>query len=101
MDGCGCDCGVSYANTKVRREGGGAAIIRDGPTPILTDSGYSVWRERESWSCNLNEKLPTGEPDAGKPPVRFGRRGEVQSFAPTPIQASRLQFVAAGMVTVL
>ena len=29
-------------------------------------------------------KLPTGEPYAGKPPVRFGGRGGVTPF-PTPI----------------
>src|SRR5438874_13809137 len=29
----------------------------------------------------------TGEPDAGKPPVRFGGRGEVTTLAPTPIAA--------------
>ena len=29
---------------------------------------------------------PTGEPDAGNPPVRFGGRGEVLSLVPTPIQ---------------
>ena len=28
---------------------------------------------------------PTGEPDAGDPPVRFGGRGEVQTLVPTPI----------------
>ena len=28
---------------------------------------------------------PTGEPDAGKPPVRFGGRGEVTSLVPTSI----------------
>ncbi len=33
----------------------------------------------------------TGEPDAGKPPVRFGGRGEVQSPAPTPIKRGVLQ----------
>src|SRR5438874_13040778 len=27
----------------------------------------------------------TGDPDAGKPPVRFGGRGEVTTLAPTPI----------------
>ena len=31
-------------------------------------------------------KPPTGEPDAGNPPVRFGGRGiRIQSFLPTPI----------------
>src|SRR5262249_62164373 len=30
------------------------------------------------------EQLPTGEPYAGKPPVRFGRRGGGHPF-PTPI----------------
>ena len=29
---------------------------------------------------------PTGEPDAGDPPVRFGGRGEVQTLVPTPIR---------------
>jgi hypothetical protein len=28
----------------------------------------------------------TGKPDAGKPPVRFGGRGEVLSLVPTPIK---------------
>jgi hypothetical protein len=28
----------------------------------------------------------TGEPYAGKPPVRFGGRGEVLLLAPTPIE---------------
>jgi len=31
-------------------------------------------------------KLPTGEPHAGKPLVRFGGRGELKLF-PTPIEA--------------
>ncbi|MGD0128066.1 MAG: tetratricopeptide repeat protein, partial [Terriglobia bacterium] len=40
-------------------------------------------------------KPPTGEPDAGDPPVRFGGRGiRIQSFLPTPI--SRL--APAGLI---
>ena len=39
------------------------------------------------------DKPPTGEPYAGKPPVRFGGRGGRKSF-PTPIQAARRQHVA-------
>ena len=31
------------------------------------------------------EHPPTGEPEAGDPPVRFGGRGKVQSLVPTPI----------------
>src|SRR6516165_2645656 len=27
----------------------------------------------------------TGEPDAGKPPVRFGGRGDINTVVPTPI----------------
>ena len=38
-------------------------------------------------------KPSTGEPYAGKPPVRFGGRGGRKSF-PTPIQAARRQHVA-------
>ncbi len=34
---------------------------------------------------SLDETPPTGEPDAGNPPVRFGGRGRVQSSLPTPI----------------
>ena len=37
---------------------------------------------------------PTGEPDAGDPPVRFGGRGEVQTLVPTPIPTA----VGAGKV---
>jgi hypothetical protein len=28
---------------------------------------------------------PSGEPDAGKPPVRFGGRGDFNTVVPTPI----------------
>ncbi len=34
--------------------------------------------------------LPTGEPDAGNRPVRFGGRGEVVSLIPTPISTRPL-----------
>jgi hypothetical protein len=35
---------------------------------------------------------PTGEPDAGDPPVRFGGRGEVQTLVPTPIVQGEVVF---------
>ena len=42
-------------------------------------------------------KPPTGEPDAGDPPVRFGGRGNrTQSFLPTPIQAAARIFIHGG-----
>ena len=34
---------------------------------------------------NTRGNLPTGKPDAGNPPVRFGGRGDVKSVIPTPI----------------
>src|SRR5213079_2897230 len=37
----------------------------------------------------LHGDPPTGEPDAGEPPVRFGGRGkQTQLFLPTPISRS-------------
>src|SRR5439155_4087317 len=37
----------------------------------------------------LRGDAPTGEPDAGEPPVRFGGRGkQTQLFLPTPISRS-------------
>ena len=41
----------------------------------------------QSGQRSLRDPL-TGEPDAGKPPVRFGGRGEVTTLAPTPIGGS-------------
>jgi hypothetical protein len=38
------------------------------------------------------QTLSTGEPDAGKPPVRFGGRGDLNAVVPTPID----HFVPAG-----
>ncbi len=38
----------------------------------------------------IEVKLPTGEPDAGEPPVWFGGgRGRIQSSLPTPIQTAQ------------
>jgi len=43
---------------------------------------------RFRWSILLEGKPPTGEPDAGDPPVRFGGRGDRDhSVPPTPIIA--------------
>jgi hypothetical protein len=45
------------------------------------------------------KKLPTGEPYAGKPPVRFGGRGGRQPF-PTPIDSMRARVTAYTRATV-
>src|ERR1043166_5541998 len=40
-------------------------------------------------TAKLSDERPTGEPDAGKPPVRFGGRGSAtQCAVPTPIQSA-------------
>jgi len=39
---------------------------------------------------------PTGEPDAGKPPVRFGGRGEVTSLVSTSIFTGSPQIAASA-----
>src|SRR6202022_4318764 len=56
-----------------------------GPTPSSRKLGCSLFtrpgRQRDTPD---EEQLPTGEPYAGKPPVRFGGRGGRQPF-PTPI----------------
>src|SRR5271165_135113 len=44
------------------------------------------WASVGPSSLLLQVKPPTGEPDAGDPPVRFGGRGiRIQSVPPTPI----------------
>jgi hypothetical protein len=55
---------------------------------------YAVWTERMLTRLEQSEpklciashqRPPTGKPDAGNPPVRFGGRGGVQTSIPTPI----------------
>src|SRR6202022_1218777 len=61
-------------------------IINAGPTPSSRKLCCSLFtrpgRQRDTPD---EEQLPTGEPYAGKPPVRFGGRGGRQPF-PTPIK---------------
>jgi hypothetical protein len=45
---------------------------------------HTAWQNRETVSM---KKLPTGEPYAGKPPVRFGGRGRRKPI-PTPIMTT-------------
>jgi hypothetical protein len=39
---------------------------------------------------SLVEKPPTGKPDAGNPPIRFGGRGGANHATPTPIVKMRI-----------
>jgi hypothetical protein len=58
-----------------------------GSSPILRPFS---WASVELSSLLSEVKPPTGEPDAGNPPVRFGGRGiRIQSFLPTPIASNR------------
>jgi hypothetical protein len=70
-----------------KRGRGGARIINAGQTPTLQSLGCSAWKPPMLLSVNpLCGELPTGEPYAGEPHVRFGGRGgRTQSAVPTPI----------------
>jgi hypothetical protein len=48
--------------------------------------GCLVWNTAHVLMVSLDEKPLTGEPDAGKPPVRFGGRGGANPAIPTPIK---------------
>src|ERR1700738_5008765 len=48
-----------------------------------------VGRPCATWSILSQGEPPTGEPDAGEPPVRFGGRGSIVS--PYPYYISRLR----------
>ena len=59
-----------------------------GSAPDVPDAvgGGPRWRPTAVLSLLLEVRPPTGEPDAGDPPVRFGGRGgRNQSALSTPI----------------
>jgi hypothetical protein len=53
---------------------------------ILRGSGFQSEDSTKPPQPISIKRPPTGKPDAGKPPVRFGGRGEVQTLVPTPIK---------------
>ena len=81
-----------------------SASVPDGAKQTEKIHGRWLWVERSVWSERMLQALApaismrnhlSGEPDAGKPPVRFGGRGEVLSLVPTPI-LSALRFDGFG-----
>ena len=77
---------------KRQRTGGdvdGAGIINAGPMHSLLSKGCSLWSRPMLRPVNpLGGEPPTGEPDAGDPPVRFGGRGGRNQSALPQIQSS-------------
>src|SRR5208282_4614035 len=54
---------------------------------LLRGTGAILLSHSPSASDPISTENPlTGKPDARNGPVRFGGRGEVQSFVPTPIR---------------
>jgi len=70
------------------------AIITAGPRPTLPAMDSSACLKPIARTDSLTVKTPsTGEPDAGNPPVRFGRKGRVTSPLPHRLRAA---FAARG-----
>src|SRR5205823_6602393 len=86
-NGSGCDYGASCGVVPVNADEAVGAIINAGQTPTLTRWGCLIWKPPTRATVNpCRGELPTGEPDAGEPPVRFGGgRSRNQSALPTPI----------------
>ena len=88
ISGCACGCEASCANAggnRDRARGAGPSTLAEcllrGVRVVLL--GHSPC---DGPSILWEVKPPTGEPDAGDPPVRFGGRGNrIQSVLPTPI----------------
>ena len=73
-----------------------AAIINAGPMLSSPIWDCSRWPQPGSWRFNpLGGEPPTGEPDAGDPPVRFGGRGSRKAL-PTPIKRSSFRDFGMG-----
>ena len=74
--------------TALRRGGSrdefGERSFRDLDLFFAGQRGFSLETPIASPSIPYGVKLPTGEPDAGDPPVRFGGRGDHESDLPYP-----------------
>jgi hypothetical protein len=78
----------SCAASTVARDGDQASTISAGPTLSLSSRGCSLWIRLMFWPVNpLRSEPPTGEPDAGEPPVWFGGRGSLIG-SPYPYQTA-------------
>src|ERR1043166_7290003 len=82
--------------------GGSYHRVRGGQksTTSFAKHGLSAWRPTHEILVRQspNQTPPTGEPDAGEPPVRFGGRGSAtQCAVPTPINAVRLHARPASL----
>ena len=78
----------SILRKRDRRKGVGCGLDHQRwPNNSLPFMGCSPWLQPENWPVNSQGgEPPTGEPDAGKPHVRFGGRGDaIQCIIPTPI----------------
>src|SRR5438034_3729634 len=92
-NGSGCDCVASYGVARVNAGEAAGAIINAGRMLTLTRLGCLIWKRPRRATVNpCRGELPTGEPDAGEPPVRFGGgRSRNQSVLPTPISPPPFQ----------
>ena len=86
--GSACACAASCANVAGGRGRGRGADHQRWPNAFFAEQGlFCSDTQPMRWPVNpLGGKPPTGEPDAGNPPVRFGGRGgRTQPALPTPI----------------
>src|ERR1700675_2213049 len=89
-NGSGCACAVFCASVGSDVAGVGGVIISAGPMLSLPRRGCSLLHMRLRRCVNpLGGELPTGEPDAGDPPVRFGGRGSETNRLSLPLSAKR------------
>ena len=91
MDANG-DCAPSCGNAGKEKAGAAEQTTNDGRTNtfMLWDCSHFN-RLGEQQSSPLGGKAPTGEPDAGDPPVRLGGRGEANQVLPTPINKASIR----------
>src|SRR5260370_5889504 len=61
------------------------AVGSPGSERQLLDEPYTVQWMR--WPISCGDQPPTGEPDAGEPPVRFGGRGD-SNQSPLPLSVT-------------
>ena len=83
---------IKPSNVMITKGVSGGVIISAGPRPT-SRKGADLPDHRPSPSESILPGRPlTGKPDAGKWPVRIGRRGEIAHLAPAPIPASGIGF---------